>query len=254
MKKYLNILFTLILLIFSFYYTNIVSSYIKKNDPIMQQILENCQEFESPSIDAIIENNTIIPGKSSRKVDINKSYKNMKRAHKYITSLYIYEQEKPTISLNNQYDKLIISGNKSTKNISILVNINDINILKKLKDNSLNLILDINFINDNLDYLTSITNNIIVLEQPNLTNLNIIDYCYSINTFKAYCKNYYKYTIKPILFSNDYFYNTYNSLENGVILSYYINDNDDINNLNTIISYLKSLKYNIVSIDELIKE
>ena len=254
MKKYLNIIFTLILLIFSFYYTHIVSNYIKEKDPIMKQIFINHSKFESQKIDAIIEDKTIIPGKSGKKVNINKSYKNMKRVNKYTESLYIYDQEKPIISINNQYDKLIISGNKSTKNISILINTNNIDIIKKLKDKSLNFILDINFIDANLDYLTNIPNNILVLEQTNLTNLNLIDYCYSNNTFNSYCSSYYKYTIKPNFIINDCFYNTYKLLENGAIISYNINNDNDINNLNIIISYIKSLKYNLVSIDELITE
>jgi len=254
MKKYLNIILTLSLLIFSFYYTHIVSNYIKGKDHVMQEILKNKTKFEEAPVDAYIEGNSIIPGKSGKTVDIDKSYKNMKRVNKYIESLYIYNYNKPNISLNGNFDKLIISGNKSSKNISILLKINDLDILKKLKNNSLNFILDINFINDNLNYVKTISNNIIVLEQTNLNNLDLINYCYSENTFKAYCSSYFKYTVKGELITNDYFYNTYKILNNGVIIIYDIKTQNNINDLNIVISYIKSLKYNIVSLDELIKE
>ena len=255
MRKNINIIFTVILLVFSFYYTHVVSNYIKSKDPIMNKIKENKKKFESKEIDAIINNNTIIPGKKGIKVNINASYKKMKRVKKYTESLYVFSYTNPKISINNKYDKLIINGNKSTNNISILLKINDINLLIKLKDNtSLNFILDNTFINDNVNYLKQINNNIIVLESDYLVNLDIIDYCYSTNSFKQYCSYYNKYTIKPTFITNNYYYNTYKLISNGIILSYNIINESNINDLNIILSYLKTLKYNIVSIDELIKE
>ena len=113
MKKYLNIILTILLLIFSFYYTNLVSNYIKNKDPIMIKIKENKNKLETKPIDAIIKDNTIIPGKNGTLIDINESYKKMKRINKYTESLLIFKYIKPNISLNNQYDKLIINGNPS---------------------------------------------------------------------------------------------------------------------------------------------
>ena len=253
MKKYFNILFTILLLIFSFYYTNKISNYLKSKDPIMINILNNKNKYEYKSINAIIDNNTIIPGKSSKTIDINKSYKKMKRINKYTESLLVFNYNKPDISIDNRYDKLIINGNNTNRNISILLKINDINILKKLKDDSLNFILDNNFIKNNLDYLTNIKNNIIILEQLNINNLNLIDYCYSNNIFYSYCKNYHKYTIKPTFINNNYYYNTNKLIKNGSILAYNINNNN-LEELKIIISYIKTLNYKIVSIDNLIKE
>ena len=43
MKKIFNITFTFLLIYFSFYYTNKVSSYIKNKDPIMSKI-KNVEE------------------------------------------------------------------------------------------------------------------------------------------------------------------------------------------------------------------
>ena len=255
MKKYFNIILTIILFIFSFYYTNIVSNYIKEKDPIMTKIKNNKNKFETKPIDAIIKDNTIIPGKSGKSININESYKKMKRINKYIESLYVFKYQKPKISLNKQYDKLIINGNLNTKNISIILKVNNLDILKKLKDDkSLNFILEINFIENNLEYLTTISNNIIVLETNNIINLDIIDYCYSNITFNKYCSNYNKYTIKPNFITSNYYYNTYKLINNGSILAYNIVNENNIKEIKTIISYIKTLNYNIVSIDELIKE
>ena len=255
MKKYLNIIFTILLLSFSFYYTHIVSNYIKKKDPLMKEILNNKDKFEIKEVNAIIKDNTIIPGISSKKVNTNETYKKMKRVNKYTESLYVFDYKLPNISLKNNYDKLIIKGNSLNKNISILVKINDLEMLKKLKDTkSLNFILEPSFINTNYNYLKSINNNIIVQENNFLINLDIIDYCYSVEQFNAYCKTYNKYTIKPVFITSNYFYNSYNLIENGNILAYNITNDKNIDDLKLIISYIKSLNINIVSIDTLIKE
>ena len=254
MRKIFNIILSITILIFSFYYTHIVSIYIKENDNIMQEIKKNKDKFEQKEINAIIDNDTIIPGKCSKKVNIELSYKKMKRVNKYTESLLVFEEVKPSISIEKKYDKLIISGNPTNKNISILVKVNDINILKKLKDNeSLNFILDQTFINNNYNYLKTINNNIVILENNNLVNLDIISYCYSV-TYNLYCKNYNKYTIKPNFITNNYFYNTYKIIKNGAIIAYNIINENNIDNLNNIITYIKTLNYNILSIDELIKE
>ena len=221
----------------------------------MIKILKNKHKFEQKEINAKIENNTIIPGISSKTVNINESYKKMKRINKYIESLYVFDYKTPAISIKNNYNKLIIKGNPLNKKISILLKINDINILKKLKDNSsLNFILEPTFINENYNYLKTIYNNIIVLENNYLENSNIINYCYSLDTFNSYCSIYNKYTIKPNFITNNYFYNTYDLIENGAILAYNITNEKNINDINFIISFIKSLNIKIVSIDELIKE
>ncbi len=253
MKKIANYLFTIILFIFSFYYTNIVSNYIKEKDPIMLALKKSQKTFETDPINAIIDNNTIIPGRNGKIIDLDKSYRKMKKINKFLESLIVFKETPPDISLKNNYDKVIINGNKTSKSISILLKVNDLKILKKLKDNSLNFILDINFIESNQDYLKQISNNIIVLEQPNIANLSNIDYCYIENSFSSYCKNYQLYTIKPIFITHDYYYNTYQLLDNGKIFSYLINEHN-IDEIYKIYLAIKNLGYEVVSLDTLLKE
>lgn len=255
MKKIFNYILTIILLVFSFYYTNIVSNYIKEKDPIMITLKQNINSLNKNYIDAIIINDTIIPGKCGQKVNINKSYKKMKRLNKYYENYLVFDKINPTISLKNNYDKLIINGNLNNNNIAILLKINDLEILNLFKNNSYyNIILDDQFITNNLNYLTSFNNNIIVNEKSNTYNLNIIDYCYSNNFFYKYCSNYNIYTIKPNFINNNYYYNTYKILQNGSILAYKITNKNDVKKLEIIVKAIKNLKYNIVSLDKLIEE
>jgi len=253
MKKKCNILLTIIICIFSYYYTNMVFNLIKSRDNIMIKIKQNAKKLNQQSVDANIQNDTIIPGLKGKYVDTNKSYIKMKKVNKYSESLIIYKEIKPRISINGQYDKLIISGNKLKKNIAILLKINDISLLKYL-DNNINLILEVDFINNNLKYLKTLNNNIIVMEQKQLTDLNLIDYCYATNNFYKYCNSYKKYTIKPLFITYNYDYNTFKNISNGSILAYNITNYKNIQEIKLIISKISKLKYKIISIDELIKE
>ena len=74
MKKIFNIIFTTLLIYFSFYYANLVSNYVKNKDPIMIKLKEVKDNYQKEAVDAVIFNNTIIPGISGLEVDIDKSY------------------------------------------------------------------------------------------------------------------------------------------------------------------------------------
>ena len=60
------------------------------------------------SIDAVVSNNTIIPGISGKEVDVDKSYSKMRRYGKYNEKLLEYSYIKPTVSLTDNIDKYII--------------------------------------------------------------------------------------------------------------------------------------------------
>ena len=252
MKKK-HIIFSILILIFSFYYTNKVSEFIKSKDPIMIKIKQEKNKYENKPYNAIIKDDTIIPGKNGKTVNINKSYEKMKKLSFYSDSLYVYNITKPKISLNNQYDKLIIKGNSYNKNISILLKIKDKDLLNKIiKYSELNIILDNYFIELYKNDLINIKNNIIVLENNNITN--IVNYCYIVDEFKKLCQNYNIYTIYPTFISYDIYYNTYQLLENGKIFAYNIVNEKDLEKILFLLSGFKNLGYNIVSIDKLIEE
>ena len=62
MKKYSNIILTIILFIFSFYYTKKCINFLKMNDNLMQEIINKRYLYEKESTDAIVTSNTMIPG------------------------------------------------------------------------------------------------------------------------------------------------------------------------------------------------
>ena len=82
MKQLLKYLFIILLFIFSIYYTDKSVDILKLNDPIMKEIKNNLNKYRIESIDAIIDNDIIIPGKEGQEVDIKKTYDAMRKNNK----------------------------------------------------------------------------------------------------------------------------------------------------------------------------
>ena len=78
-KRITQVLVALLLISFSFYYTNKTIELIRKTDPIMQEIKENKDKFIVAPEDAKIEEDKIIPGKKGMEIDYDKSFQKMKQ-------------------------------------------------------------------------------------------------------------------------------------------------------------------------------
>lgn len=277
MKRLFEMLGLLSLACFSFFITEKTTTVFENVDNIMLQIKENSYKFNIDSIDAVIDNNTIIPGIYGRSVDIKKSYKKMKKYGMYNENMYVYKSIKPNISLNNNMDKYIISGNKKYRNISLIFKVNnDIsNIIEILNNNDIKATFFINntWFEDNNDLVIDLINNGHIIGNLG-NNLNYSDssfgwmdtiiksltkqkqgYCYYTNNLDndSYCINYKNYIIKPIEINNNPLYEVKNNLNNGIMLSFNI-DNKVIKELDSIIKFIKSKGYNIVNLDTLLDE
>ena len=77
MRKLFQILGLISLICFSFFMTEKTALVVSDMDEIMIEIKANYKNYKTEAINAIIEDNTIIPGICAKKVNINKSYKNM---------------------------------------------------------------------------------------------------------------------------------------------------------------------------------
>ena len=150
MKKIFNIIFTTLLIYFSFYYANLVSNYVKNKDPIMIKLKEVKDNYQKEAVDAVIVDNTIIPGISGLEVDVDESYLKMKKVGNFQESLLVFKKVDSNISLKNNFDKLIISGNINKNNVSVLLKIDNLEIIEALKTEdyfpSLNFIFNKDFL------------------------------------------------------------------------------------------------------------
>ena len=277
MKRLFEIIGLLSLACFSFFITEKTTSVFENVDNIMLQIKENSTNFNIEPIDAIIENDTIIPGIYGRIVNIKKSYQKMKKYGNYNPDMYVYNYIKPNISLNDNIDKYIINGNKKNRYISLIFKVNDKvdSILKIINKYNIKttFFINSNWFEDNNDLVIELINSGHII--GNLSNnLDYSDsafiwmdtiiksltnqkqgYCYytdNINNIE-YCVKYKNYTIKPIEITNNLLSEVKNNLKNGAILAFDIN-NKLLKELDSIINYINSKGYEIVNIDKLLKE
>ena len=81
-KIFRNIGFITLVLV-SFIYTDKLVSVVKESDNLMIEIKEKSKNYEIKAQDAIIENDTIIPGVKGTSIDLEETYKKMKQYGKY---------------------------------------------------------------------------------------------------------------------------------------------------------------------------
>jgi len=238
----------------------------------MIKLKEIENEYKIIPTDAVIENDTIIPGNTGKYVDLDESYKQMKKIGYFEESLISYKTLYPDTSIYNNYNKYIISGNKKNKEIALIYIItNDktlddiLNIIEN-KKTTISFFIDSSFLNNNIDILNKlkkyeiynygnngiyskdnliISNNII----NNKTNNNSL-YCLFLNKNNESlnnCANNKMLSIMPSINGN--YNNIKNNIQNGSIIL--IKNTRELSN---IIDYTKNKGYNIVSLSNIIKE
>ena len=262
------------LICFSFFITEKTSIVVSDLDDIMIEIKANYKKYKTDSKDAIIENNTIIPGIRAKEVNIKKSYKNMKTNGYYSDKLFIYDYKNPKVSLSDNIDKYIIKGNTNKRMVSLIFKVtNDTNI-----DDILNIINNYNigvtffidsnwFTNNNqlIQELIKKGHNIgILMDDYSSSDYEWLDmvikkinkqknsFCYSIEDNESNLKSCIEknnYTIRPIEISDKTpLVDIKEKLEPGSIFS--LNANSQVRKeLSTIIIYIKSKGYNLDNLE-----
>ena len=131
MKK-IKYFLVIILMLFSFYLSDKVTNLAINKNPLMQEIKEKSSSLTVMGSNATIVDNTIIPGIALKQVNEKESFFKMKEFGSFNETFLVYDYKKPDISLKDNKDKIIISGNKSLRQVSIIVE--DADNLKKYFD------------------------------------------------------------------------------------------------------------------------
>ena len=266
MKKYIQYFVIILLFCVSLIYTENITNLVRSKDPIMKSIVEVSKNNKIESVNAIIEDDEIKPGKNGCEIDINGSYENMKRINEYKESMLKYRDVIPEITLDNIYNKYISSGN-SKRNVSLVVYIvNNVSKINNIDNIKLNVFLDSNLlINGKIDMsgnkkiYNGGENGVYddtIIEWVNdviSTNYNKSNYCLNINKDDnnlVNCSRNRMYSIAPKIIVKD-MYNLKSNIYNGSIIYF---DENNIDKIIPISSYLLKKGYNIVYLDELLSE
>jgi len=244
------------LIIFSFFLTDFVTDIALNNNSLMKSIKKYSDEYEVNSVSAIIDDNTIIPGIKGKKVDEIESYLNMKDFGEFNKNYLIYKTVKPEISLEEHKEKVIISGNKSNRNISLLINDNE-DIINYCNENNIKYTKLVNMKDEltNKNYINiesdkeKFNDLNTLLNKKNLNN-NICLINYS-NIKECIDNKYYlvKYSLE---INNNNINSTLSNIDSGEII--YINNYLSKENFIILINYIKSKDLKIMYLNELIQE
>lgn len=120
MKKFFECIGMITLVCFSFFFTEKTAGVVKESDQIMIEIKKVASTHQIHSENAIIKENTIIPGIYGQIVDEEKSYEKMKRVGSYQENLLVYKKIAPQISIEKNYNQYIISGNPKKNMVTLL--------------------------------------------------------------------------------------------------------------------------------------
>lgn len=279
MKKIFTVIGVLSLVCFSFYYTNLATEIIKNNDPIMKKIVKVSESYKKESINAVFSDNTIIPGISGVKVDINNSYESMKKYGKFNEDLIVFEEIMPTVSVQNTFDKYIRRGNVTKTNVSIIIIVDDPSYVENIldilnsKEVKVTFFVGKNIINESMDLIDIIIksghrveyksdeyNVDEVLKYNDLlkgkTNNNL-KFCYTDEeniTILSNCNYKKMHTIFPNIITTNFPYSDVKrNLDSGSILSFKSNQHT-LRELKYIINYINQKGFIIVNLDQVISE
>ncbi len=261
MKKNFQIIGVLALIWFSFFCTEKTAYVIKNTDDIMMKINEEKEKYETKYIDSIIVKDTIIPGKSGLVVNIEKSYKNMKRLGKYNPTLYEYDKQKPSISIYDNYNKYIVKGNPKKRNVYFIFKGSAVEIEKIYNILDSNSMSASYLLNDN-SYGSTLQNigkkaDLVIDSDINYKNSKFNLYCYNKeknNKFLEFCSSNNIFTIYPSLeIKNNFYLKIKQSLEPGLIVLIDVSD-EVTHELYSVINYLKSKGYEGTDLTNLTKE
>jgi len=243
-KKVFSIIISILLVMFSFYYTNKIVTTLKDNDPIMIEIKEYSNIYPDTKVNSILEDNNIIPGIKGVKVNIDKSYSNMKRVGKFDKSLLVFEETIPENNLKNNYSNYIISLNKKENNVSLVFSIENVSYIEEIlsilnsKNVNATFFITKDVIENSIDIVKLIlkygndvellSNTYSVYEVNKYTSIiklignDKLNFCLNIkkdDKLLASCETSKLYTITPSIIQKNNLYNSlkYN-LENGSII------------------------------------
>lgn len=275
MKKVIKLFSILLILVVGIYFTDTSIKTMREKDPIMKEIKNSKDKYNINPVNAEIENNTIVPGIYGKEINYNETYNSMRDYGIYNESLTKLIDKKPTISIEDNYDKYITKGNSKNKKISIIIKLtkdnNLDNLLNIINDTKITFFIDGTLLENNLNNIRKLKDyEIEILSYDNkieevffktsISYLNQITkskakYCYTENEnadLLKMCSKEKMHTIKINKVIRSYLYKEIkNNLENGMIYSL---DTNNYNELKMSIDYIKSRGYEIEYLDCLLSE
>ena len=253
--KYIKYGFVIALMLVSFYASDRLLLYVESLSPIMKSIESNLPSDILP-VNAVIDGNTIIPGKNGEVVNKRESYLKMNDFGAFNETFYVYDYVKPRVSLYDNLDKIIVRGfsktdvslivdNKEFENYLLENNIKFSKIISKSEEIENK---NIEYINGGLN--SSEAKSLDVYFKRNKINKKLCIIGYSSN---SYCSENKYFKIEPTI---DIYKSNLASekgkIDGGSII--FIHNNLNISEAKLILNEITANNLNIIYLSDLISE
>lgn len=242
-------------MIFSFYYTDKIATFVLEKNSLYQKIDKVKDEYITKSVSAEINGNYIIPGLSGMEVNVKDSYYNMKNLDAFNEYYLVYQTILPDVTIEKNKDKIINQGNKRKKQVTFILE-NDDNIISYFTQNNIksNLLVTLEEykVKENIELINNDHKNYDKVESLlNNANLNK-NLCVINNNIEELCREKEKYLIEPKIVNNVTFLNIKKSVDRGDILL--IKKGTKLEDIKLLIKDINFKDLEIVYLSELIKE
>ena len=273
LKKIFKISAVLLLVGFSFFYTEKVTLIARNSDPIIRAIKKEESNKKVSNVNPVINNDEYIMGINGCEIDVDKSYSKMRSVGEFKEELIVMKE---TSNDKDLTDKYVIGGNNKEKKVSLIFIVNkdiDSNLTNYINDKNLkvNYFIDGKYLEENMITVKFLSENSNIyylgeneeysdenmLYHNNLISMNGSNepkYCFTSdkdnNTLKL-CNDYDMVTIKSDIIKDNIYKRIKDKLNNGVIFAI---DSDNIDEIKVSINYILSKGYNIISLEDLLSE
>lgn len=273
LKKIFKISAVLLLVGFSFFYTEKVTLIARNSDPIMRAIKKEESNKKVSNVNPVINNDEYIMGINGCEIDVDKSYSKMRGVGEFKEELIVMKE---TSNDKDLTDKYVIGGNNKEKKVSLIFIVNkdiDSNLTNYINDKNLkvNYFIDGKYLEENMITVKFLSENSNIyylgeneeysdenmLYHNNLISMNGSNepkYCFTSdkdnNTLKL-CNDYDMVTIKSDIIKDNIYKRIKDKLNNGVIFAI---DSDNTDEIKVSINYILSKGYNIISLEDLLSE
>lgn len=273
LKKIFKISAVLLLVGFSFFYTEKVTMIARNSDPIMRAIKKEENNKKVSNVSPVINKDEYIMGINGCEIDVDKSYSKMRNVGEFKEELIVMKE---TSNDKDLTDKYVIGGNNKEKNVSLIFIVNkdiDSKLTDYINDKNIkvNYFIDGKYLEENMITVKFLSENSNIyylgeneeysdenmLYHNNLISMNGSNepkYCFTSdkdnNTLKL-CNDYDMVTIKSDIIKDNIYKRIKDKLNNGVIFAI---DSDNIDEIKVSINYILSKGYNIISLEDLLSE
>lgn len=252
--KYVKYGLVIFLCVFSFYISDTAIIMVENMSPIMKEVKKFSDNYVEP-VNAIIEDNTIIPGSNGTKLNERESYLKMNEFGTFNETFLVYDYIKPDISLYDNLDKVIVNTNKRSEVALIVTNDEwgsyfkeeKILVTKVIKDNN-NLSKGESYINGNGDSEEFNKLNSYLKKNKMNSKMCLVDY-----SNIASCRNNKYFIIKPTVeISHSNLASVKKNIGGGNII--FLNSNLSLSEVKVIVNHIRYKNLNIINLEDLIKE